>query len=399
MELSAVDHASASASDVSPSRTPFGRVLVLLTEDWFALSHFKPLLAELRSLAREVVVVTHSSGRIGELAALGVRTIEFDFRRSSLDPLAQARAIRGLGRLISTEKPEVIHAISMQTMVVACAALQFTPAVPHVVLHLTGLGYLGISETRPARILRPIALRLLGTILKRPGNWLLAENPDDAEFLLARGANPGPRVRILGGAGIDENEFPALPAPDNPVPVAAFVGRMVRSKGVDVLIEAQRLLAARGVALDTALYGKSDENSKGGLDRAQLEEWGRRGGITWHGHVTDIRNVWARNDIAVLPAVTREGLPRSLLEAAACGRPLITTDVPGCNHFVRDGIDGLIVPPGDAMALADALERLATSPELRRRMGAAARERVLEGFTTVVVRRTIRETYLAMARQ
>jgi len=400
MALSSVDRASESAGDEQPSRTaPFNRVLVLVTEDWFALSHFKPLLAELCSLAREVVVVTRSSGRIAELAALGVRTIEFDFRRSSLDPLAQARTIHGLARLISTERPDVLHAISMQTMVAACAALQFSFAVPHTVLHLTGLGYLGISDTGAARILRPIALRLLGTILKKPGNWLMGENPDDVEFLRAGGADPGPRIRILGGAGIDVNEFPAQPAPGNPVPTAAFVGRMIRSKGVDVLVEAQRLLAARGAALNVALYGKSDEDNKGGLDRAQLEEWGRCGGITWHGHVSDVREVWARSDIAVLPAITREGLPRSLLEAAACARPLISTDVPGCNHLVRNGIDGLIVPPSDAKALANALERLAASPELRQRMGAAARERVLEGFTTIVVRNAIRETYLTMARQ
>lgn len=398
--MSAVDRASENAGDVSPSHTaPFGRVLVFITEDWFALSHFRALLAELCSLAREVVAVTHSSGRIGELAALGVRTVEFDFRRSSLDPLAQAHTIRKLARLIAAEKPDVVHAISMQTMVITCAALQFAPAIPHTVLHLTGLGYLGISETYPARILRPIALRLLRAILKKPGNWLMAENPDDVAFLRAGGADPGPRACILGGAGIDENEFPALPIPGNPVPVAAFVGRMIHSKGVDVLVKAQRLLAARGIQLDVALYGKPDEDNKGGLDRAQLETWDRRGGITWHGHISDIHDVWAHSDIAVLPAITREGLPRSLVEAAACARPLVTSDVPGCNHLVRDGIDGLIVPPGNAEALADALERLVASPEMRQRMGAAARQRVLDGFTTTVVRRTIRETYLAMARQ
>lgn len=373
----------------------YRKILVCITEDWFALSHFRPLMRTLVGLADEVVVACRSSGRMGEIEALGCRTIDFDFRRSSLQPVAQADVVQRLVRLIRGERPDVVHAIAMQMLVVTSIATRMAP-VPHVVLHLTGLGFLGISEGIAARAIRPLAMRQLARTLRAPGNWLLAENPDDVAFLREGGADAGARLTILGGAGIDEHEFPAQPAPGNTRPVAAFVGRMIRSKGVDVLVDAQRRLSDRGVALDVALYGTTDDDNPQGVPRAELEAWARQGGVTWHGHVSDIRSVWARSDIAVLPAITREGLPRSVLEAAASARPLIVTDVPGCRHVVRDGIDGLIVPPSDAAALADALARLASDAALRQRMGAAARERVLSGFTIAHVEAGIREAYAKM---
>jgi glycosyltransferase involved in cell wall biosynthesis len=376
---------------------PYSKILVAITEDWFALSHFQPLLRTLAELADEVVVVTRSSGRMGEIAALGCRPIDFDFRRSSLNPLEQASVVRRLAGLIDAERPDVVHAIAMQTLVVAGLALRLARPVPHMVLHLTGLGFLGISNSRAARLVRPVATRVLAGVLRQPTSWLLAENPDDVAYIRERGAEPGERLTILGGAGIDEAAFPALPPPANRRPVAAFVGRMIRSKGVDVLVAAQQLLAERGIGLDLALYGKTDDDNPEGVPRGEIESWARRGGVVWHGHVSDIRGVWANADIGVLPAITREGLPRAVLEAAASARPLIVTDVPGCRHFVRHGIDGLIVPPADAAALAGALERLANDPELRVRMGRSARERVLDGFTIRQVTNGIREAYCRMA--
>ena len=376
----------------------FKKILVCVTEDWFALSHFKPLLRTLVGLADDVVVAARSSGRMREIEALGARTIDFDFRRSSLRVVAQADVVRRLSRLIAAERPDVVHAIAMQTLVVTALALKLAPPVPHAVLHLTGLGFLGISHSNAARLLRPVALRVLAMTLRHPGSWLLAENPDDVAYLRAGGADSGSRLTILGGAGIDETEFPAQPASGNAVPVAAFVGRMIRSKGVDVLVAAQHRLASRGIPLEVALYGKTDDDNPEGVPLAEIEGWTRQGGVTWHGHVSDIRQVWAQSDIAVLPAITREGLPRSVLEAAASARPLIVTDVPGCRHVVRPDVDGLIVPPSDPAALADALARLVADPALRARMGASARERVLGGFTIEHVTAGIRDAYEKLGR-
>lgn len=376
---------------------PPSKILLCITEDWFALSHFKPLIRTLIEDGREVVVATRSSGRLAEIEALGCRTVDFDYRRSSLDPLTQAGVVRRLAALVATERPTHVHAIAMQTLVIASMATRLSP-VPHTVLHLTGLGFLGISKGRAARLIRPLALRLIASALRRPGSWLLAENPDDVAFLVEGGADPAGRVTILPGAGIDPDEFPSAPPPSNPVPVAAFVGRMIRSKGVDVLVEARRRLAARGVPLALALYGRTDDDNPEGVPVTEIESWTRQGGVVWHGFSSDIRSVWAAADIAVLPAITREGLPRAVLEAAASARPLVVTDVPGCRHVVRDGIDGFVVPPADPDALADALARLATDPALLARMGSAARERLLAGFTIAHVTAGIRQAYASLDR-
>ncbi len=373
-----------------------GKILVCITEDWFALTHFRGLLSTLAAIGSEVVVATRSSGRLSEIEALGCRPIGFDFQRSSLSPLRQAATVRRLARLISAERPDVVHAIAMQSLVITGLALRFVTYRPSVMLHLTGLGFLGISETAAARLVRPLAMRQLAWVLRRPNAWLIAENPDDVAFLVEGGAGPGNRVTLLGGAGIDPDAFPALPPTGNAVPVAAFVGRMIRSKGVDVLVEAARRLSERGVQIAVSLYGKTDDDNPDAVPTRQLEAWHGNGRVTWHGFVSDIGAVWRVSDIAVLPAITREGMPRAVLEAAASARPLIVTDVPGCRHFVRHGVEGLIVPPGDPDALADALGTLAPDADLRARLGAAARQRVLDGFTTAQVAAATRDAYASL---
>ena len=375
-----------------PRQKACGKVLVCITEDWFTLSHFRPLLRTLASLAEEVVVATRSSGRLGEIEALGCRVVDFDFRRSSLDPLSQALTIQRLARLIRAENPDVVHAVAMQMLTVTALAL-WLARMPRSMFHLTGLGYIGISGTTTAQLVRPLALGVIARALRRETSWLLTENPDDLTYMIGAGADPGRRHTVLGGAGVDPQEFASLPPPSNPVPVAAYVGRMIRAKGVDVLVAAQRHLARQGTQLHVGLYGRTDPGSPNSVLPGELDAWGKEGGVTWYGHVKDVREVWRRSDIAVLPSITREGMPRSVLEAAASARPLIVTDVPGSRHFVRHGVDGLIVPPANPRALAEALGTLARDPALRARMGAAARERVLDGFTTDHVEAGIRDAY------
>jgi len=380
-----------------PDKRPlFAKILIAVTEDWFALSHFKPLIARLRQLCVQLVVVTNSSGRMSEIEALGARTIHLDYNRSSMHPLGEGARVLRLARILRTEKPDVVHLIAMKPVVLGGLAARLC-GIPHTVLHLTGLGFLGISPTAGARLARALTMAVMRRVMARGTSWLIVEHPEDLAFLRDGGVEPGERVTILGGAGIDPDAFPALEMPQAMPPVAAFVGRMIRPKGVDVLMAAADQLKARGIPLSIELYGRSDNANPEAIPPDVLEAWSDGTRMRWLGHTSDIGGVWRHAGIFVLPARSREGMPRALLEAAASARPLVVTDVPGCRHFVRDGIEGLIVPPGDADALADALERLAGDPALQRRLGAGARARVLDGYTSAHVEAGLESAYRALA--
>jgi len=381
---------------IAGSTRPWGKILVVITEDWFALSHFIPLLSELRALAGTVVVAARSSGRFGELRALGLETREFDMQRGSLR-VGQIRAVRDeLGELIDTEEPDAIHAIAVQSMVMTSLALAKATHRPAAVIqHLTGRGYLGYARSPLAFLLRTLAHVALWRCARRHNAWLVAENGDDIAEMIAARAAVAERTAILPGAGVDPARYPQLAAPGNQVARVAYVGRMIRSKGVHILIDAQRRLRARGTNLSIALYGNADPGSREAIPKEQLEAWGREPGVAWHGRTDDVVGVWRTADIAVVPALGGDGMPRAMLEAAACGRPIVASDVPGCRQFVRPGIEGLIVPPGDAAALADALATLAADRPLQLSAGAAARRKVVREYTETAVRAKTREIYQA----
>ena len=373
----------------------FGRIMLCVTEDWFALSHFQPLISLLVRLADQVLVVTRSSGRLHEIEALGARTLEFEYHRSSLNPRREVQSARRLAAAISTFSPDVLHLVAMKPIVLGGLAV-CVASVPHVVVHLTGLGFLGITETPKVKLVRWIVMKHIAAMLRRPGSWLLVENSEDLAYLEAAGVGACDRHTILGGAGIDPAQFPLQPQLVGPLSHAAFVGRMIRPKGVDVLMAASRLLGERGVSVQIDLYGHSDGGNPEAIEPSDLEAWSAEGHGRWHGPTRDVALVWKLADIFVLPARSREGLPRALLEAAASGRAAIVTDVPGCRSFVRDGIEGLIVPPENAVALADALETLARNAGLRRQFGLAARARVLDGYTIAQVVQGLEHSYTAM---
>jgi glycosyltransferase involved in cell wall biosynthesis len=335
-----------------------GKIALLITEDRFALSHFQPLIAVLKQVARSVVVITKPSKDKARLEELGVRVVPFDFRRGSTDPLGESRSIWALSRILREERPDAVHLVALKPMVLGGLASRLA-GCPNIVLHLTGQGLLGISTGPVRRVYREAALRVLASLVNKEGAYLLVENSHDLATLRQAGAEPGQSCGVLGGAGVDPNAFPLMSAPRNAIPVAAYVGRMVRSKGIDVLMQAFMALRNSGVPLQLDLYGRSDTDNPEPMAAELLTAWCRRPDATWHGHVADVAGIWRRTDIFVLASRGGEGLPRALLEAAACGRPLVATDVPGNRDFVRDGVEGYLAPPDDPAGLADALARLA----------------------------------------
>lgn len=374
------------------------KVVLLADSDAFILSHFRPLIAVLREMAHEVVVLARDTGSLAEVRALGTRVIDFDF---SPAPARRARRLAGmvwsLARAIEGEEPDVLHTVGLRPSVIAALSLKLV-SVPRVVVHMTGLGALRIARDRRGKLYRGAALRALGTVLNRPTTYLLVENVDDLALLREAAADPGARFAVLGGAGVDPQTIAATPPPTHATPVAAYVGRMVRAKGADVFMQAFDMLGS-DVALRPLMCGRCDETDPDALPAAQVRDWCAGHGGVWREHVEDVGEVWRNADVYVLPARGGEGLPRAMLEAAASRRPLIVSNVPGCRDFVRNGIEGLLVTPGDPAALAQAMTRLAGDGALREQMGEAARMRLLHGFTEAHVMQALRQTYAAMFMQ
>jgi glycosyltransferase involved in cell wall biosynthesis len=198
---------------------------------------------------------------------------------------------------------------------------------------------------------------------------------------------------VIGGAGIDPGAFSPRPLPDMPPLRVAVVARMLWSKGIDIAVEAARLARAQGAPVELALYGAPDPSNRRAIGADTLRGWSRDG-VAWHGATADVSAVWASHHVACLPSRGGEGLPRALLEAASCGRALVATDVPGCRSLVRDGVEGLLVPPEDAPALARAFVRLSAEPALVAAFGAAARARIeTGGFTEAAVSDGVRAVW------
>jgi glycosyltransferase involved in cell wall biosynthesis len=383
----------------SASPDPFSelcsKVALLISADRLVLSRFLPLIAVLKTVAHSLVVVTSSSGRLAEIEALGTRVVDFDFAEASRNPLQRAAAAWSLARILEAESPDVVHLVAGSPIALGGLALRLI-SVPHVVLHATGEDVIADAVGGIERLRRAGRLRRLKALVRRPSSYLLVESPDDLELLRAAGADPGPRFAILGGAGVDPQAFPPLPPPANAVPRAAYIGRMTRSLGVDLLMDAYDRLAMRGGRLQLELCGSCEGNAADCLGQQAISSWcaGRR--VRWRGQVGDVVDLWRRADFLVLPSRRGGSLSRTVLEAAACARPLIVSDVAGSRHFVRQGVEGLLVPPTSVGALADAMQKMAADAELRVRMGEAARLRLLHGFTEAHVKNVLRASYRAM---
>ncbi|MCW5718295.1 MAG: glycosyltransferase family 4 protein [Bauldia sp.] len=363
------------------------KLLFIVTEDWFFASHFLPMARAARRMGLDVIVATQVDRHRGVLEQAGVRVIPVATDRRS--GFAVPQEVARLVGVLRHERPDIVHCIALRSIIAGGLAGRVS-GVRRYVLAPTGLGHLWISRGRRAAFGRAVIKRAAAW-LRGPGTVFLFENADDPAELGVSTAR-GDRIAFVGGAGVDGNAFPARPIPPDFPPLRlAFVGRMLWPKGAGLAVEAVRLARARGVKVTLDLFGAPDRSNPDAIPEQQLEAWGRAEGISWHGAVEDVPRVWSEAHAGLLPTYYREGIPRALIEAMACGRAVITTNVPGCRDAVRDGIEGLLVPPRDATALAGAIAAL--TPDRLGEMGAAARRRFEERYTEEAVMAAITGVY------
>jgi glycosyltransferase involved in cell wall biosynthesis len=357
------------------------RILYVVTEDWYFLSHRLPMARAAKAAGYEIHVATRLKDGKSAIEREGFIPHVLSWQRGSLSPTHSLAGVAELRKLLREIKPDIVHNISLKPVLLGGIASLGISSIA-VVNSLTGLGTLFVGNHRKSELTRPLVVAALRALLKREGSRTIVQNPDDKRFVLGLGV-PEANVDLIPGSGVDIEHFVPLPEPPPPIAVA-YVGRMLADKGVLTLIEAYSLATSRGARLQLLLAGDTDRENPGSLAPEQLREFASAFGIRWLGHVADVREVWEKAHIAVL-ASRREGLPKSLLEAAACGRPLIATDTPGCREIAIGGETALTFPVGDAAALAEAMTRMASDAEMRARFGNAARALVETKFSAEAI--------------
>ena len=367
------------------------KCLLFANTDWYLYNFRRSLAAALIDAGHEVLLVS-PPGPYGEkLRALGFRWTPAPMQRESLNPLRELALLFWLWRLALAERPQLAHGFTIKCAVYGGLAARFAGAAR--VNSVAGMGYVFISDAPKARLLRPIVRALMRLALGGERARLILQNPDDVRFFERTGISPRARIRLIAGSGVDCARFlPPAPGHERAAGEALRVvlaARMLWDKGVDEFVNAARLLKAENRNLRFVLAGSPDPGNPASIPEQALLEWQASGLVEWLGHVDDMPTLLAGADIVALPSY-REGLPKSLIEAAACARPLITTDVPGCREVVTNGVDGLLVPARDATALARAIARLQDDPALAHRLGLAAREKALAEFDErIVIARTL----------
>lgn len=354
------------------------RILYLVTEDWYFASHRLPMARAARDAGFEVHVATQVGSHGDAVRREGFVLHPLTWHRGRVAPRSILSVAARLRRLYGRIQPDLVHAVGVQPSVVGSLAGLGLPIAS--LNALAGMGYAFTSRTPRARATRSVLTPLMRQLFGRPGASVLVQNPDDEAAMISMGVSPA-AIHRIPGSGVDVERFAPLPEPDGLVR-CGYVGRLLEDKGVRTLVEAHELLASRGRPVTVAIAGEPDPANPASFSADELARWQSRPGLELLGHVADVRDIWRASHVAVL-ASRREGLPLSLLEAAACGRPIIATDVPGCREVARAGSNALLVPVDDAPALAEAIARLAGDPQLRARFGAESRRLVVSTFSSV----------------
>ena len=365
------------------------RLLYLVSEDWYFLSHRLPMARAARDAGHEVHVATRVANGAAAIRAEGFELHPLNWRRGSTNPLAFLQAVMAARSVYRALAPDLVHQIALWPAIVGSLAGVGLPGVR--LSALAGLGFAFTSDSPKARAVRVV---LAAAAAPSPGR------PADRR----PGAESG-RPSGDGRASVSTRpEYFLFPAPASTAtrcsrcPKPADWSRSPTSAVCSLTRacanwrRAHALLTARGVNVRLLIAGSADPANPGSIPPEEIESWRARPGIELLGHIADIRQVWAEAHIAVLPS-RREGLPKSLLEAAACGRPIVATDVPGCREIAHAGVNALLVPPDDAVALADAVARLAADPELRARFGRAGRQLVEDKFSSERIGREVATLY------
>ncbi len=360
------------------------KIIIVVNADWYFWSHRVALARRLQSLGCEVVVAAaEERGRREDIEAMGFRFIPLSLQRRSTSIVRELGALREMYALYRAETPDLIHHVSIKPVLYGSIAARLA-GVPAVINTIPGLGYMFLGTGLMA-CLRKLAASIAYLVaLSGRRTQVVFQNPDDRNWFVRHRLVPASRAHVILGSGVDVDRFRATPEQPGE-PVILLASRLIWDKGIGELVEASRRLRARGIVCRVVMVGAPDDENPNSVPAETLKQWHEEGVIEWWGLRQDMPEIYASATIVALPTCYPEGVPLTLLEAAASGRAIVTTDTPGCREVVRDGVTGLLVPARDPQALTDALAYLLQHVERRAAMGAAARELAVREFSEAKV--------------
>ena len=366
------------------------KLLFWVTEDWFFCSHRLPLAVAAAEEGYDVVVVTRVTDHGHLIENSGLKLIPLEINRYSLNPIRDLFPLFRLIRIYLQERPDIVHHVAVKPVLYGSIAARIT-RVKGIVNAFAGFGYLFSSNDRKARWVLPIVKMVFRWSLGAKHIHFIVQNPDDQMLLEKITGAQRQKVHLVPSSGVDTAVFQPVEKAKG-LPIVVLVSRLLRDKGVEEFVSAAEILKHRKVQARFVLVGDSDFENPAGISSVQLSAWQDEGIIEWWGRRSDIAEIFAQSHIACLPSY-REGLPKVLIEAAAAGLPIVTTDVPGCRDVVENNHNGLLVPVRDADALAAALATLIDSSSLRQSMGEAGRARAVNEFALEKINDQIIDLY------
>lgn len=362
--------------------------------DFFASYRLRTAVAA-RDAGYDVHVATPDGPRIDEIIAAGLTHHVIPLHRRSFDPRRGLGTIAALRRLYVRLRPDVVEHMTIQAVLFGSFAAR-AAGVGRVVNWMAGLGFLFVEGGAGRALLRRGVLAAYHVALGSRDGRTVFENPDHRDYFVRHGLVTPDGSLVIEGAGVEMAQFAATPPPAG-TPVVLFAGRMIWDKGVRDFVSAVQLLRARGADARFVMAGAPDPGNPASVDEAQLREWNATGVVEWDGPSSRMAEEYRRCAVFCFPTAYAEGVPRVLIEAAASSRPVITTDMPGCREVVIPGVNGLLVPPRDPAAVADAIERLLADPALRVTMGERGREHVRQRFSVETIVDETLALYAAVA--
>jgi len=364
--------------------------MFLVTEDWYFVSHRLELAVAARAAGYDVVVATRVDRHGDRITDAGFTLRPVAFNRGGLNPLEEFRTLMRLARLYRQEAPDIVHHVALKPVLYGSLVARII-GIRNVVNALGGLGYVFSSTGLRAKILRGIIKPVLKFALGGKNFRLIVQNSDDRERVVSGGLADAGSIRLIRGAGVDPAAYRQV-AVASEMPLVILPARLLREKGVGEFVEAAQLLREQGIKARFALVGKPDPANPASVSQSEIDAWVAKGIVENWGWQEDMPSIFAQAQIVCLPSY-HEGLPKSLLEAAASGCAMVATDIPGCRQIVQHGVTGWLVPVQDAQALASALQQAIEQPGLREQYGGSARALIAQEFSMDRVAREMIAVY------